>query len=94
MKALLEIFLKHLIFGPILTKLLTDGRTYVRTNTIAMDPSGTRRSKNQKNLMKRSREIGEKPNFLSKFDILTWFPWKQEFLVTQHMHCGRPLISV
>ena len=51
-------------------------------------------TKNQKNLMKRSREILEKPNFRPKFDLLTWFPWKQEFSVTQHIHCRRPLISV
>ena len=29
--------------------------------------------------MKRSGEIGEKPDFWSKFDLLTWFPRDQEF---------------
>ena len=51
-------------------------------------------AKNQKNLMQRSGEICKKPDFWAKFDLLTLFPWKQEFLVTYHIHCRRPLISV
>ena len=57
----------------------TDGRTYERTNAIAMDPSGTRGSKNQKNLMKCSEDILEKPHFRAKFDLLTRFPQKRKF---------------
>ena len=32
--------------------------------------------------MKRSEDIPEKPDFGPKFDLLTWFPCKQEFSVT------------
>ena len=43
-------------FTYVRTYVRTCGRTYVRTNAIAMDPAGTRGSKNQKKIMSRSLE--------------------------------------